>query len=39
MDDLRVAFRELTTADGDGLDMVFLGCPHFSWTSSASSAH
>lgn len=30
MDDLRVAYRELTTADSDGLDMVILGCPHFS---------
>ena len=28
--DLRAARRELTTADGRGLDMVILGSPHFS---------
>ena len=30
MEGLRVARRELTTADGDQLDMVVLGSPHFS---------
>jgi len=30
MDTLRAARRELTTADGDQLDMVVLGSPHFS---------
>ncbi len=30
MDDLRAARRELTTAEGDQLDMVVLGSPHFS---------
>jgi predicted aconitase len=30
MDALRVARRELTTANGDRLDMVVLGGPHFS---------
>ncbi len=30
MDDLRAARRKLTTADGDQLDMVVLGSPHFS---------
>ena len=30
MDVLRAARRELTTADGDALDMVVLGSPHFS---------
>jgi predicted aconitase len=30
MDGLRAARRELTTADGDHLDMVVLGSPHFS---------
>jgi predicted aconitase len=30
MDGLRAARRELTTADGDRLDMVVLGSPHFS---------
>jgi len=30
MEDLRAARRELTTADGDRLDMVVLGSPHFS---------
>ncbi len=30
MDDLRQARRELTTADGEKLDMVVLGSPHFS---------
>jgi predicted aconitase len=30
MEDLRAARRELTTADGDQLDMVVLGSPHFS---------
>ena len=30
MDALRSARRELTTADGDALDMVVLGSPHFS---------
>jgi cis-L-3-hydroxyproline dehydratase len=30
MADLRAARAELTTADGDGLDMVILGSPHFS---------
>jgi len=30
MEALRAARRELTNADGDRLDMVVLGCPHFS---------
>ena len=30
LDSLRAARRELTTADGDQLDMVVLGSPHFS---------
>jgi len=30
MDDLRLAYRELNTYEGDQLDMVALGCPHFS---------
>jgi hypothetical protein len=30
MDDLRAARRALTTAEGNRLDMVILGCPHFS---------
>jgi predicted aconitase len=30
MDDLRQARRELTTSDGEKLDMVVLGSPHFS---------
>ena len=30
MDDLRAARRELTTAEGERLDMVVLGSPHFS---------
>lgn len=30
LDELRAARRELTTADGDQLDMVVLGSPHFS---------
>lgn len=30
MDRLRAAWRELTTSDGDQLDMVVLGSPHFS---------
>jgi predicted aconitase len=30
MENLRAARRELTTADGDQLDMVVLGSPHFS---------
>lgn len=30
MNDLRAARRELTSADGDELDMVVLGSPHFS---------
>ncbi len=30
MDDLRQARRDLTSADGDRLDMVVLGSPHFS---------
>jgi hypothetical protein len=30
MPDLRAARRELTTADGDTLDLVVLGSPHFS---------
>ena len=30
MDDLRAARRELTTAEGQQLDMVIVGCPHFS---------
>ena len=30
VDDLRRARQSLTTADQDGLDMVVLGCPHFS---------
>ena len=30
MEDLRAARRELTTADGEHLDMVVLGSPHFS---------
>lgn len=30
MDLLRTAHRELSTAEGDGLDMVVLGSPHFS---------
>ncbi|MGH9939639.1 MAG: aconitase X [Blastocatellia bacterium] len=30
MESLRAARRELTTADGDGLDLVVLGSPHFS---------
>lgn len=30
MDHLHEAWRELSTADGRGLDLVVLGCPHFS---------
>ena len=30
LDDLQAARQELTTAKGDHLDMVVLGCPHFS---------
>jgi predicted aconitase len=30
MDNLREAWRELSTADGRELDLVVLGCPHFS---------
>jgi hypothetical protein len=30
LEDLRAARRDLTTAEGDRLDMVVVGCPHFS---------
>jgi hypothetical protein len=32
MNALRAARQELNTSDGDGLDMVFVGCPHLSLT-------
>jgi len=38
MEDLRAARRELTTADGQPLDMVILGSPHFSPAEFAALA-
>jgi predicted aconitase len=38
MSDLRKAWSELTTADGEGLDMVVLGSPHFSLAEFAKLA-
>ncbi len=39
LDDLRTARRELSTAEGESLDMVVVGCPHLSFSEFKDLAH